>query len=209
AAGDPRRPRPHLAPLAGEEALNRRGAIGAILGAAATVTAVIAGLSLLARGSYRPARTLSASAPATTARAPASATTSTTAAETTGTNTAAGTSTAAGTRAAAGGQALPSGAVRLGAGSQLPNGQAALYRDPGNGQPDVVIRQTNGTLVAHSAVCTHAGCTVGYQGGQLVCPCHGSIFNAQTGAVVTGPAVTPLPARTVLEHAGEIYALPA
>jgi Rieske Fe-S protein len=35
------------------------------------------------------------------------------------------------------------------------------------------------------------------------------VFNAQTGAVITGPAVTPLPARTVIQHAGEIYALPA
>jgi thiosulfate dehydrogenase [quinone] large subunit len=101
------------------------------------------------------------------------------------------------------------GAVKLGAASELPAGQAATYADPGDGQPDIVIRQTNGTLVAHSAVCTHAGCTVGYQGGQLLCPCHGSVFNAQTGAVITGPAVTPLPARTVIQHAGEIYALPA
>jgi Rieske Fe-S protein len=35
------------------------------------------------------------------------------------------------------------------------------------------------------------------------------VFNAQTGAVITGPAVAPLPARTVIQHAGEIYALPA
>ena len=193
-------------PLPGDEALTRRGAIGATLGAVAAATAVIAGLSLLLRGGYRPARTLSASAPPTTARAK----TSTTAAEAAGSTSTTDTSTttAAG-GAAAGGQALPSGAVRLGAGSQLPNGQAATYTDPGDGQPDIVIREGNGTLVAHSAVCTHAGCTVGYQGGQLLCPCHGSIFNAQTGAVITGPAVTPLPARTVIEHAGEIYAVPA
>jgi len=167
--------------------------------------AIIAGLSLLLRGSYRRARTLSASVPP--ARTPSATThgtrTSTTASET------AGSSTSAGSSAAGAGQGLPPGAVKLGAASELPAGQAATYADPGDGQPDIVIRQTKGTFVAHSAVCTDAGCTVGYQGGQLLCPCHGSVFNAQTGAVITGPAVTPLPARTVIQHAGEIYALPA
>ncbi len=197
---------PRTGALPGDEALTRRSAIGAAMSVVAAATAAIAGLSLILRGSYRPARTLSASAPPTTARAKtrdpaaeAAGSTSTTDTSTTG---------AAG-GAAAGGQALPPGAVKLGAGSQLPNGQAATYTDPGDGQPDIVIRETNGTLVAHSAVCTHAGCTVGYQGGQLLCPCHGSVFNAQTGAVITGPAVTPLPARTIIEHAGEIYAVPA
>jgi thiosulfate dehydrogenase (quinone) large subunit len=195
-------PRPGAAP--GDEALTRRSAIGAAMSLVAAATATIAGLSLLLRGSYRPARTLSASArPARTPPATTHTRTGTAAGET------AGSSTSASSSAAAAGQGLPPRAVKLGAGSQLPNGQAATYTDPGDGQPDIIIREGNGTLVAHSAVCTHAGCTVGYQGGQLVCPCHGSIFNAQTGAVITGPAVTPLPARTVIEHAGEIYAVPA
>ena len=72
------------------------------------------------------------------------------------------------------------------------------------------MRQADGSLVAHSAVCTHAGCTVAYQGGRAgCCPCHGSVFDARTGAVITGPAVTPLGPRKVIQHAGEIYALPA
>jgi len=72
-----------------------------------------------------------------------------------------------------------------------------------------VIRHRNGTLTATSAVCTHAGCTVGYQGGQIVCPCHGAVYNAQTGAVISGPAPAPLAPRKVIERGGEIYALPA
>ncbi|MGI8712931.1 MAG: Rieske (2Fe-2S) protein, partial [Solirubrobacteraceae bacterium] len=189
----------------------RRRAIGAALSVVTAATAAIAGLSLLLRGSYRPTRTLNASVPASSSPASGHTHTSTGAHTSTDAHTAteagAGTSGTSGTSGTA--SSLPSGAVKLGAGSRLPAGQGATYPDPGNGQPDIVIRQSDGTLVAHSAVCPHAGCTVDYQGGQIVCPCHGSIFNAQTGAVITGPASTPLAPRKVLEHGGEIYALPA
>ncbi len=180
-------------PGSAEPRLTRRGVIGTSLGLVAAATGVIAGVSVLLRGGYRPAtRTLGAAA--------AQPTTPTTA-KTTPRRAAGRTSTRAGH--------LPSGAVKLGPASRLPAGQAAEYRDPGDGQPDIVVREANGALVAHSAVCTHAGCTVGYQGGQIVCPCHSSVFDARTGAVITGPATTPLPPRKVIEHGGAIYAVPA
>ncbi len=182
------------APATEAPELTRRGAIGAVLGVVAAATATIAGLSLLLRGSYRPARTLSASA-ANTTSTPAGGAQSQ--------------SATTGARAASTPRGLPAGAVKLGAASQLPAGEGATYTDPGDGQPDIIIRQSNGSIVAHSAVCPHAGCTVGYQGGQIICPCHGSVFNAQTGAVITGPAVTGLAPRKVLQRDGEIYALPA
>jgi thiosulfate dehydrogenase [quinone] large subunit len=178
-------------PGAGEPQLTRRGVIGASLSIVAAATAAVAGLSVLLRGSYRPARVLGAAAPTPT------------------TSTAAKTSTRPAARTTSPAGRLPSGAVMLGSASQLPAGQGATYRDPGDGQPDIVIREANGGLVAHSAVCTHAGCTVGYQGGQIVCPCHSSVFDARTGAVITGPATTPLPPRKVIERGGAIYALPA
>jgi thiosulfate dehydrogenase (quinone) large subunit len=104
---------------------------------------------------------------------------------------------------------LPSGSVRLASSDQLPAGKAALYRDPGDGQPDVIIRDPGGQLVAMSAVCTHAGCEVTYSGGKLVCPCHNSVFNARTGAVEQGPATQPLPTKRVVESGGSIYAVPS
>ena len=51
-------------------------------------------------------------------------------------------------------------------------------------------------IVAYSAVCTHTGCDVsGWRGEalRLVCPCHGSEFEATDAAlVVSGPAPKPL-----------------
>jgi thiosulfate dehydrogenase (quinone) large subunit len=194
---DPRRRSGQPVP-APDAAMTRRRAIGTVLGAVGGVTAAVAGVSLLLRGSYRPARTLSASA-TPHGHTPGTATTS----------SASTTTSASSTAARPAPTGLPRGAVKVGAATQLPVGQGATYSDPGDGQPDIVVRLSDGRLVAHSAVCTHAGCTVAYQGGQIVCPCHGSRFNAQTGAVINGPAVTPLASRKVIQRAGEIYALPA
>jgi len=58
-------------------------------------------------------------------------------------------------------------------------------------------------------VCPHAGCTVGYDqsAALIVCPCHGSQFNAATGAVETGPAATGLKPIPIAEGSnGQLYA---
>lgn len=104
---------------------------------------------------------------------------------------------------------LPAGAVKLGPGKRLPSGQAATYSDPSDGSPDILIRDSSGNLKAFSAVCTHAGCTVGYEGGIIVCPCHGGEFNAETGEVIAGPPPTGLAPKKVLEVGGQIYAVPS
>ncbi len=63
-----------------------------------------------------------------------------------------------------------------------------------NGAPVALTRSGPTSVVAHSAVCTHQGCTVGPAGATLACPCHGSVFDPTTGAVQQGPANQPLPA---------------
>ena len=72
-----------------------------------------------------------------------------------------------------------------------------------------MIRESDGSLKAFSAVCTHAGCTVGYQGGVIVCPCHGGEYSAQTGEVIAGPPPSPLAPKRVVEAGGQIYAVPS
>ncbi|HEX8724617.1 MAG TPA: ubiquinol-cytochrome c reductase iron-sulfur subunit [Gemmatimonadaceae bacterium] len=57
-------------------------------------------------------------------------------------------------------------------------------------------RLTATTFAAYSLICTHQQCAAGVQNGtQIVCPCHGSRFDAN-GNVVNGPATRPLPTLT-------------
>ena len=61
------------------------------------------------------------------------------------------------------------------------------------GDTIMVVRISDSQVVAVSAICTHAGCSMDYAAGQgvLDCPCHGSQF-ATDGSVLRGPAVRPL-----------------
>lgn len=56
------------------------------------------------------------------------------------------------------------------------------------GKPVVVCRPEASSAVCFSAICTHMGCTVKPAGKEYHCPCHGSVYDASTGAVLHGPA---------------------
>ena len=95
--------------------------------------------------------------------------------------------------------------------SALPVGQAVGFTAPGN-VPAVVLRLANDQVVAYSRVCTHAGCSVGYDSNAriLVCPCHGAEFDPANGAQpIAGPTSTPLPSiRVVVDAASGKVILP-
>lgn len=56
----------------------------------------------------------------------------------------------------------------------------------------LVARTAQTTVTTVTAVCTHEACVVtGFANNRYVCPCHGSQY-ATSGAVVQGPAVSPL-----------------
>src|SRR5262245_57862637 len=68
-----------------------------------------------------------------------------------------------------------------------------LFFDQAPGRKIFVIRASETELRALTAICTHAGCTVGYNADadQFDCPCHGSQYDT-AGAVKRGPAGLPL-----------------
>jgi len=69
----------------------------------------------------------------------------------------------------------------------------------------VITKDDAGTIHAFSATCTHQGCTVSsVSNGAIICPCHGSKFDAGTGAVLQGPATRPLPAVNVTVQGDQI-----
>ncbi|PZV07333.1 MAG: cytochrome B6 [Leptolyngbya sp.] len=97
----------------------------------------------------------------------------------------------------------PSEAGAVAAGEFVPLGtvadldaQGSLSNENLQGKNVAVIRDPNApdTLIAVSALCTHAGCTVAWNGEQslFACPCHNSNFNPD-GTVDSGPAREPLP----------------
>ncbi len=96
----------------------------------------------------------------------------------------------------------------IGPAKDVPAGGAASFTDPRTGDPSIVIQATAGKFVAFDAVCPHAGCTVEYDqsAALIICPCHGSQFNAATGAVEVGPAATGLSPITIAKGSnGQLY----
>lgn len=70
----------------------------------------------------------------------------------------------------------------------------------------VITQPAAGTYKAFSAVCTHAGCTVGtVSDNKITCPCHGSVYSATDGSVLAGPAPAPLAAKQISVSGGQIF----
>jgi len=91
--------------------------------------------------------------------------------------------------AGSGGGSGGGGAAVLAKTSDVPVGGGTILTD----KKIVITQPQSGTFHAFTAVCTHAGCTVGsVSSGTINCPCHGSRFNINNGAVVNGPAASPL-----------------
>jgi Rieske Fe-S protein len=85
----------------------------------------------------------------------------------------------------------------------IPVGQAVSVKLP-DGKPGIVSRPTATTAACFSAICTHEGCTVKPAKTSLNCPCHGSRYNTATGAVLQGPAPSPLAKVSVTVKDGKV-----
>lgn len=102
----------------------------------------------------------------------------------------------------------PSSGKKLASANSVPRNSAAQYTDPGSGDPALLIHLPSGEFVSYDAICTHAGCTVGYDPNQnlIVCPCHGAVYDPARGAkVLSGPAPYPLKKLQVKVNNGNVY----
>jgi cytochrome b6-f complex iron-sulfur subunit len=75
---------------------------------------------------------------------------------------------------------------------KLPLGSVLMFKF--GSSPAMLIHHEDGRWIALTAVCTHLGCTVQYepQADRIHCACHGGVYNAYTGANVSGPPPKPL-----------------
>ncbi len=96
------------------------------------------------------------------------------------------------------------GKVGVGTTADIPIGAAKVV--PVAGKPTIVVNTDQG-VKAFSAICTHLGCIVAWDGPSqtIVCPCHDGRFSPTTGAVISGPPPTPLPSVTATVEDDEIF----
>lgn len=99
---------------------------------------------------------------------------------------------------------LPAGAVANV--SQVQSGSPIYFEYP-TGYPNILMKKSDGTLIALSMLCTHLCCQLTYEssGNQLWCECHSSLFD-ENGNVINGPAVVALPSvQLITDSNGNVF----
>ena len=85
--------------------------------------------------------------------------------------------------------------IRVAAFAEVPDGEVRAYETHAG---RVAVAHVENRLFAFGDECTHQGCALS-EGelddrlATLTCPCHGSVFDVETGEPVEGPAVDPVP----------------
>ncbi|HEX4397545.1 MAG TPA: Rieske (2Fe-2S) protein [Trebonia sp.] len=103
---------------------------------------------------------------------------------------------------ASGGSTAGAQGSALAATSEIPVGSGKIFTS----EKIVVTQPNSGDFKAFSAVCTHMGCIVStISNGTIDCPCHGSQYSISTGAVVGGPAPSPLAAQAIKVTGSNIF----
>lgn len=96
------------------------------------------------------------------------------------------------------------GKVLVGTTDDIPPGAGKVVA---MGSKPAIVVNTDSGVKAYSAICTHLGCVVAWNdlSSQIVCPCHGGIFNPSNGSVVAGPPPTGLPPLTASVEGNQIF----
>jgi 3-phenylpropionate/trans-cinnamate dioxygenase ferredoxin subunit len=85
--------------------------------------------------------------------------------------------------------------IRVGGVAEIPDGEMRAFDTPGG---RVTVAHVDHLLFGFGDECTHAGCSLADgefddREARVECPCHGSVFDVETGEPVGGPAVDPVP----------------
>lgn len=99
--------------------------------------------------------------------------------------------------------------VVVGRASEIAPGAVKMFSYPGDQDPCILVRRTNGALAAFSQKCTHLSCSVYYAAAldRLECPCHEGYFSPENGRVLQGPPPRPLPRITLDVRGDDIVAV--
>jgi nitrite reductase/ring-hydroxylating ferredoxin subunit len=91
----------------------------------------------------------------------------------------------------------------------VPVGGSVGFSYPTGGDPCLLVRPDERTVLAYSQKCTHLGCPVAPEVGQgrLYCPCHHASFDLATGRPLAGPPRRPLPRIALENRKGVLYAV--
>ena len=73
-------------------------------------------------------------------------------------------------------------------------GSSLYFNYPTRNDPAVLLRFSDSEFRAYSRKCSHAGCSVEFDGPRrcLACPCHQGAYDARMGQVIFGPPRRPL-----------------
>ena len=106
-------------------------------------------------------------------------------------------------------KAAPMPRLRIALASSIPVGASKLFSYPTEEDPCIIVRRSNGDLVAYSQVCTHLSCAVIHkeQENTLFCPCHQGYFTVGEGRPYAGPPTRPLPRIKLEQQGNEIFAV--
>ncbi len=85
--------------------------------------------------------------------------------------------------------------TRVAALGEIPEGEARAYDLPTS---RVAVAHVESRLYAFGDECTHQGCSLAEgsldeRAATVECPCHGSVFDVETGEPIEGPAEDPVP----------------
>ncbi len=76
------------------------------------------------------------------------------------------------------------------------------------GDLQVAATRIDGAVHAFADVCTHRKCNFSMgcdlEGVELICECHGAVFDVRTGEVLAPPATEPLPVYPAREVDGQV-----